>query len=177
MFRWLVPRHQAEVAATTWAKKTAAATARQKRRRNASSIRNRSPRTTPKENPSRGSEPVGGIDTGWLAEEVENLPLSIVAPANGRSATIRPNTKLTIPAELRLLMQGTEDQNIDTSLQFLGWCPVFRELAGALAWGVGDPFRMNITGLKKQSDLRRHNLTWNGSPISKKSCGPCRSAD
>ena len=37
MFRWLVPRHQAEVAATTWKKKTAAATARQKRRRNVAS--------------------------------------------------------------------------------------------------------------------------------------------
>ena len=30
MFRRLVPRHQAKVAATTWTKKTAAATARQK---------------------------------------------------------------------------------------------------------------------------------------------------
>ena len=74
MFRWLVPRHQAEVAATTWTKKTAAATARQKRRRNDSGGGNRSPRTTPKEKPSRSSEPVGGTDTGWLAEEVENLP-------------------------------------------------------------------------------------------------------
>ena len=73
MFRWLVPRHQAEVAATTWTKKTAVATARQKRRRNVSGRVNRSPRTTPKKNPSRCSEPVGGTDTGWLAEEVENL--------------------------------------------------------------------------------------------------------
>ena len=124
MFRRLVPRHQAKVAATTWTRKKAAATARQKRRRNASGRGNRSPRTTPKENPSRSSEPVGGpqrpeqgsevpehkrtrhdakeersireyrtchlvhcphqdasassgpvggTDTGWLAEEVENL--------------------------------------------------------------------------------------------------------
>ena len=117
MFRWLVPRHQAEVAATTWTKKTAAATARQKRRRNASGRGNRSPRTTQKENPSRGSEPVGGTDKGWLAEEVENLAPSIVAPGNRRSPTIRPVTKYTTkcPANLWLLMKGTEYQNIDTS--------------------------------------------------------------
>ena len=152
MFRRLVPRHQAKVAATTWTRKTAAATARQKRRRNASGRVNRSPRTNPKENPSRCTEPVGGTDLGWLAEEVENLDPSIVAPGNRRSPTIRPITKLTMncPADWRLLMKGTEDQNIETSLQFLGWCPVFRRggLAGALAWGIGDPFRMNFTGSK-----------------------------
>ena len=74
MFRRLVPRHQAKVAATTWTRKTAAATACQKRRRNASGRMNRSPRTNPKENPSRCTEPIGGTDAGWLAEEVENLP-------------------------------------------------------------------------------------------------------
>ena len=82
---------KAEVAATTWTKKTAAATARQKRRRNASGGVNRSPRTNPQENPSRCSEPVGGTDKGWLAEEVENLPPSIVAPGNRRSPTVRPS--------------------------------------------------------------------------------------
>ena len=53
---------------------------------------------------------------------------SIVAPGNRRSPTIRPIKKLIMncPADLRLLMQGTEDQNIETSLQFLGWSPVFR---------------------------------------------------
>ena len=45
-------------------------------------------------------------------------------------------------------MQGTEDQNNETSLQFLGWRPVFRGLAGAFAWGIGDPFRMNFTSSK-----------------------------
>ena len=150
MFRRLVPRHQAEVAATTWTKKTAAATARQKRRRNASGRVNRSPRTTSKENPSRCSEPVGGTDKGWLAEEVENLLPSVVAPVNRRSPTIRPIAKLTMncPADLWLLMQGTEYQNIDTSLQFSGWCPMFRGLAGAFAWGIGDPFGMICTGSK-----------------------------
>ena len=161
MFRRLVPRHQAKVAATTWTRKTAAATARQKRRRNASGRVNRSPRVNPKENPSRSSEPVGGpqrpeqrsevpehkrtrhdaqeersirkygncqlvhcphqdasecsgpvggTDTGWLAEEVENLAPSIVAPGNRRSPTIRPITKLTknCPADSGLLVQGTE---------------------------------------------------------------------
>ena len=144
MFRKLVPRHQAKVAATTWTRKTAAATARQKRRRNASGRVNRSPRVIPKENPSRSSEPVGGpqrpeqrsevpghkrtrhdakeerssrrsepvggTDMGWLAEEVENLAPSIVAPGNRRSPTIRPITKLTkkCPADSGLLVQGTE---------------------------------------------------------------------
>ena len=75
---------------------------------------------------------------------------SIDAPGNRRSPTIRPITKLTMncPADLRLLMQGTEDQNIEAPLQFSGWCPMFRGLAGALAWGIGDPFRMNFTGSK-----------------------------
>ena len=52
---------------------------------------------------------VGGTDTGWLAEEVENLAPSIVAPRNRRSPTIRPITKLTknCPADSGLLVQGT----------------------------------------------------------------------
>ena len=65
-------------------------------------------------------------------------------------------------------MEGTEDQNNETSLQLSGWCPMFRGLAGALAWGIGAPFGMNCTGSEIRSVLRRHNLTWNGSPISKK---------
>ena len=38
MFCWLVPRHEAEVAAATWKKNTAAATARRKRRRNVAPV-------------------------------------------------------------------------------------------------------------------------------------------
>ena len=51
-----------------------------------------------------------GTDTGWLAEEVENLAPSIVAPGNRRSPTIRPITKLTknCPSDSGLLVQGTE---------------------------------------------------------------------
>ena len=155
MFRRLVPRHQAKVAATTWTRKTAAATARQKRRRNASGRVNRSPRTNPKENPSRCTEPVGGTDAGWLAEEVENLSPSIVAPGNRRSPTIRPITKLTkkCPADSGLLVQGTEVPEHRNVTPVLGMVPcVFLggggELAGALAWRKADIFRMNLTGSK-----------------------------
>ena len=63
-----------------------------------------------KKDPSRCTEPVGGTDMGWLAEEVENLAPSIVAPGNRRSPTIRPITKLTknCPADSGHLVQGTE---------------------------------------------------------------------
>ena len=108
MFRWLVPRHQAEVAATTWTKKTAA---RQKRRRNATGRGNRSPRTTQKENPSRCTEPVGGTDAGWLAEEVENLAPSIVAPGEPAIANHQTQHEVHNQVSRRramLLMQGTE---------------------------------------------------------------------
>ena len=103
MFRRLVPRHQAEVAATTWTKKTAAATARQKRRRNASGRVTRSPRTTPKENPSRCSEPVGGTDKGWLAEEVENLPSQYCRPGEPAIANHQTHHRVNNELSRRLV--------------------------------------------------------------------------
>ena len=42
---------------------------------------------------SRSSEPVGGSDKGWLAEEVEKLPPRIVAPGNRQSPTVGTVTK------------------------------------------------------------------------------------
>ena len=64
----------------------------------------------PHQDASASSGPVGGTDMGWLAEEVENLAPSIVAPGNRRSPTIRPITKLTknCPSDSGLLVQGTE---------------------------------------------------------------------
>ena len=62
-------------------------------------------------------------------------------------------------------MEGTENQN--TSLQFSGWCPVIRGLARAFAWGTG-ALQDELHRLKEQSDLRRHDLTWNGSPSQRK---------
>ena len=64
----------------------------------------------PHKDASESSGPVGGTDTGWLAEEVENLAPSIIAPGNRRSPTIRPITKLTknCPSDSWLLVQGTE---------------------------------------------------------------------
>ena len=64
----------------------------------------------PHKDASASSGPVGGTDTGWLAEEVENLAPSIVAPGNRRSPTIRPITKYTknCPSDTGLLVQGTE---------------------------------------------------------------------
>ena len=64
----------------------------------------------PHKDASASSGPVGGTDTGWLAEEVENLAPSIVAPGNRRSPTIRPITKFTknCPSDSGLLVQGTE---------------------------------------------------------------------
>ena len=38
--------------------------------------------------------------------------------------------------------------------------------AGALSYGVGWSLHVGKKWLKQQSVLRRHNLTWNGSPIS-----------
>ena len=115
---------------------------------------------------------------GQLAEEVENLAPSIVAPGNRRSPTIRPITKLTkdCPADLWLLMQGTGYQNIDTSLQFSGWCPMFRGLAGAFAWGTGDPFGMICTG-SRTIGLTPSQLDMEWQPHLKESSVPCRSTD
>ena len=74
-------------------------------------------------------------------------PPSIVAPAIANHQTHHEVNNET-SRRLVASVQGTENQNIDTSLQFSGWCPVFKRLAGAFAWGFGDPFRMNFTGSK-----------------------------
>ena len=80
-------------------------------------------------------------------EEVHHLAPNIVVLGDRRWPTIRSVTthRTRRPADLWLLMQGSEDQNMDKWRQFSGWCPVFWGLAGAFAWGVGDSFRKICT--------------------------------
>ena len=75
----------------------------QKRRRNASGRANRSPQNNPERESHREVlNQSAGLTRGWLAEEVENLSPSKIAPGDRRSPTIRPITKLTMncPADL-----------------------------------------------------------------------------
>ena len=55
------------------------------------------------------------------------------------------NAKLTL---LKRPSREPKSQNIETWCQFSGWCPELRGLAGALSWGIGDPFRKICTGSK-----------------------------
>ena len=82
-------------------------------------------------------------DAGWLAEEVENLPQY----CRSREPAIANNqTHHEVTNELSRRLEASDagnrrpEQRNDT--EFRGG------LAGALAWGIGDPFRMNFTGSK-----------------------------
>ena len=53
---------------------------------------------------------------------------------------------------------------------------MFRGLAGAFAWGIGDPFGMICTGSKNYRTYAvTTDMEW--QPHLKESSGPCRCAD